>query len=175
MDYNPARYQFGTLSSILAEAFGEPGKRTFRLKMESGVSPNVASASVWLEKQQLQQLATYIQEIETAHSSSGGSNPPPEPAWSEGSASVEFKVGRLALGHDRESNCFLLVAYDVEDDDSETATLSFWMTMDQGRELSNESLKVCAAGRPECFLCGQPIDPEGHMCPRANGHAPIPG
>ena len=36
MDYNPARYQFGALSNILAEAFGEPGKRTFRLKMESG-------------------------------------------------------------------------------------------------------------------------------------------
>ena len=175
MDYNPARYQFGALSSILAEAFGEPGKRTFRLKMESGVSPNVASASVWLEKQQLHQLATYIQEIATPHSSSGGSNPPPEPPWSEGPASVEFKVGKLALGHDRESNCFLLVAYDVEDDDSETATLSFWITMDQGRELSKDSLEVCAAGRPECFLCGQPIDPEGHMCPRANGHAPIPG
>ncbi len=175
MDDNPAKYQFGALSSIIAESFGEPGKRTFRLRMESGSVPNVASASMWLEKQQLYQLATYIQEVAESQASPEGSGPPPEPPWSRGSAAVEFKVGKLALGHDRESDCFLLVAYDVEDEESETATLSFWITLDQGRELSKEALEVCAAGRPECFLCGQPIDPEGHMCPRANGHAPIRG
>jgi predicted amidophosphoribosyltransferase len=27
-----------------------------------------------------------------------------------------------------------------------------------------------AAGRPICSMCGQPIDPEGHFCPRKNGH-----
>jgi hypothetical protein len=32
-------------------------------------------------------------------------------------------------------------------------------------------LRICASGRPPCFLCGLPINPEGHVCPRANGHA----
>jgi hypothetical protein len=26
------------------------------------------------------------------------------------------------------------------------------------------------AGRPACPLCGNPMDPEGHSCPRTNGH-----
>jgi len=29
---------------------------------------------------------------------------------------------------------------------------------------------VVAAGRPPCPLCGNPLDPEGHVCPRQNGH-----
>ncbi len=40
----------------------------------------------------------------------------------------------------------------------------------QASVLGEEALKICAAGRPNCFLCGQPINPEGHACPRANGH-----
>ena len=29
---------------------------------------------------------------------------------------------------------------------------------------------VVAAGRPPCPFCGGPIDPDGHLCPRANGY-----
>jgi hypothetical protein len=29
---------------------------------------------------------------------------------------------------------------------------------------------VAAAGRPRCELCGNPIGPEGHVCPALNGH-----
>ena len=32
------------------------------------------------------------------------------------------------------------------------------------------SKEVVAAGRPTCAMCGEPIDPEGHFCPRRNGH-----
>ena len=30
--------------------------------------------------------------------------------------------------------------------------------------------RVVAAGRPPCPLCNLPLDPEGHICPRQNGH-----
>ena len=29
---------------------------------------------------------------------------------------------------------------------------------------------VVSAGRPSCPFCGQPLDPTGHICPRANGY-----
>jgi len=29
---------------------------------------------------------------------------------------------------------------------------------------------VIEAGRPDCPFCGSPIDPEGHLCVRANGY-----
>ena len=29
--------------------------------------------------------------------------------------------------------------------------------------------QVLEAGRPSCPFCGNPVDPEGHLCVRANG------
>lgn len=31
---------------------------------------------------------------------------------------------------------------------------------------------LVSSGRPTCGLCGRPMDPEGHSCPRTNGHKP---
>ena len=169
MEASNARYRFGALARVTAEALGEPGHRTFRLMLESGP----ASAILWLEKEQLYQLGIYVQEI-TGSLSSGDKaieGEAPEPQWSGGITTVDFKVGKLALGHDASSNCFLVLTHDVEEMEASEATLSFWLTMKQAEELAREAMKVCAAGRPRCFLCGQPINPEGHMCPRANGHA----
>ena len=159
------------MSRVTAEAMGEPGQRTFRLILESGA----ASARLWLEKEQLYQLGIYIQEIISSRSGSGEAKEgaPPETEWTGGITTVDFKIGKLALGHDSSSNCFLFLAHDVEEQEEDTATLSFWLTWKQGEELAKEALEVCAAGRPKCFLCGQPINPEGHTCPRANGHAAL--
>ena len=171
MDPSRARHRFGGLSHVEAEAIGEPGQRTFRLILRSGD----ASASLWLEKEQLYQLALHLQEVLDNLSSEEktGGEEMPEPESSPGSASLEFKIGKLALGHHSHSNCLLLLAHDEEEPDEGPATLSFWLTLSQGEELAKQALKVCAAGRPTCFLCSQPINPQGHMCPRANGHAPL--
>ncbi len=37
------------------------------------------------------------------------------------------------------------------------------------RSFVRRALTVVSAGRPPCQFCGGPIDPEGHLCPRANG------
>ena len=171
MDASKARYRFGTLSRINAEAIGVPGERTFRLVLESGA----ASADLWLEKEQLSQLAMSLQQIIASLSSDSRAKrgEAPESLWSEGVTSVDFKIGKLALGHDSSSNCVWLLAYDIEEPEESAVTLSAWLTLNQGEELANEAMKVCAAGRPRCFLCRQPINPEGHICPRANGHATL--
>ena len=171
MDPSRARHRFGGLSQFEAEAIGEPGHRTFRLILKSGDS----SATLWLEKEQLYQLAVHLHEIMESLSSEGAAEQgeAPEPESSVGSTSLEFTIGKLALGHDNHSNCLLLLAHDVEETDEGQATLSFWLTLSQGEELAKDALNVCSAGRPRCFLCSQPINPEGHMCPRANGHAPL--
>ena len=38
------------------------------------------------------------------------------------------------------------------------------------RDFVARSMALVAAGRPACPFCQQPIDPEGHICPRANGY-----
>ena len=171
MEVSGARYRFGTLARINAEAIGEPGHRTFRLVLESGA----ASARLWLEKEQLSQFAIYMQEIITSLSPSSRAmeGEAPEPPWSGSVTTLDFKIGKLSLRHDGPSNRFLLLVHDVEETEESVPTLSFWLTLSQSEELAKEAIKVCAAGRPPCFLCGQPLNPEGHMCPRANGHAPL--
>lgn len=47
----------------------------------------------------------------------------------------------------------------------------FYATRNQMRTLSEHALQVVQAGRPDCPLCGRPIDPHGHFCPRTDGHA----
>jgi uncharacterized repeat protein (TIGR03847 family) len=37
------------------------------------------------------------------------------------------------------------------------------------RAFVQRAQSVVSAGRPPCQFCGGPIDPEGHICPRANG------
>jgi len=37
------------------------------------------------------------------------------------------------------------------------------------RAFVKRALAVISAGRPPCPFCGSPLDPEGHVCPRANG------
>ncbi len=38
------------------------------------------------------------------------------------------------------------------------------------RAFAKRALAVVAAGRPPCPFCAGPLDPGGHICPRANGY-----
>lgn len=51
--------------------------------------------------------------------------------------------------------------------------IRFWATREQMLSLARHGATVCAAGRPRCQLCGNPLDPEGHQCPALNGHRKI--
>ena len=179
MESRQVKYPLGSISRIEAKTFGEPGQRTFQLAMEAGA----ASCTVWLEKEQLFQLGLYLREAVQSLSQEEREKPSRtrEPEWSGEVASIEFKAARVLLSHDTQTNSFYLMAYEVagaddEDEPSpepeeEGASVSFWITTEQATTLSEEALRICAAGRPNCFLCGLPINPEGHVCPRSNGHA----
>ena len=67
----------------------------------------------------------------------------------------------------------LLAAFEgIDDDELEGPdTLQVRLTVEVARAFVNRALEVVAAGRLPCPLCGQPLDPQGHICPRRNGHA----
>ena len=46
------------------------------------------------------------------------------------------------------------------------------VTRPQLRVLAHHGSQVVARGRPLCPLCGNPLDPSGHICPALNGHRP---
>ena len=170
MEERRVKYPLGSLSQIEAKTFGEPGHRTFSLNLLAGT----AQCSVWLEKEQLFQLGIYLQDAIRSQSAEERQRPsePKEAEWSDDGTKIEFRAGQVMLSHDAASNSFYLLVYEREEEESseEMASVSFWITTDQADVLAQEALKICSAGRPLCVLCGLPIDPEGHVCPRSNGH-----
>ena len=171
MEPRDVKYQLGSLSFIEPKTFGQPGQRTFNLIFESGD----ARCTVWLEKEQLFQLGIYLQEVvqSLSEENKGREGRRRESRASGQGVSLDFKAGQVLLSHDQESNSFRLLAYEIEEQegDKEPESVGFWIDVPQAETLSQEALRICAAGRPRCILCGQPINPDGHNCPRANGHA----
>jgi len=44
------------------------------------------------------------------------------------------------------------------------------ISADDARDFVARAEALVAAGRPPCPFCLQPLEPEGHICPRANGY-----
>ncbi len=44
------------------------------------------------------------------------------------------------------------------------------ITAEAARSFVVRAARIVASGRPPCPLCGAPLDPQGHICPRRNGH-----
>ena len=182
MNVEPSKVKsaLGAVASIEAMTFGEPGLRTFKLDANSGK----ASCSVWMEKEQLHQLGVYLRDMvgRLSQEERDKESDLREESWSGDDLAVEFKAGQMLLSYDKDSNAFYLQAYERESDEPaeqgtpppsdppETESVGFWITTAQAVTLGDAALRICAAGRPTCFLCGQPINPDGHACPRANGH-----
>ena len=85
---------------------------------------------------------------------------------------AEWVAGLLALGpYDEDTDTINLVIREaVDDDDPPGEEARFGVSREQLAALARRGLEVVAAGRPPCPLCGAPIDPSGHVCPRSNGH-----
>ena len=166
-----ARYDFAAVDAIDAEAIGTPGKRTFRLRILRGDD----SAALWVEKQQLAALGEAIPRLlEQLNTSDQHADEDAEAITRfPDDPTVEFKVGRLALGYAAHEDRMVLLAHDLETEEDDPASLPTFtcrFTREQGRVLSTACAEAMAGGRPTCLLCHRPIDPEGHLCPRANGH-----
>lgn len=165
-------YQFESVSRLAAGAHGEPGQRTFFLL----VGREGQLVRLWLEKERLQQIGTAIEQILLRLEREHGMTPagPEDPSGlveEPGSALVaEFHVGWFALGFDERRRLLALFAHELEAEEQSQPTFGCWATLSQMQALSRRIAEVCAAGRPSCRLCGGPIDPVGHICPKANGH-----
>ena len=58
----------------------------------------------------------------------------------------------------------------AEDEGLEPGRIRLWATREQMLALARHGAAVAERGRPKCRYCGNPIDPQGHMCPAMNGH-----
>jgi uncharacterized repeat protein (TIGR03847 family) len=166
----------GTAEHIKADALGEPGARTFRVRLIS----DSGSVTLWLEKEQLQALGMAIDQLlAQLRSNKIGRAEPPSPPSESGdfpqSSDTELRVGRLGLGYDDEKDMLVLLAHEQEAELEGPPTLTCRVTRGKMRTLSGEIGAVVAAGRPRCPLCNAPIAPGvHHACPGSNGRSPYP-
>ena len=85
----------------------------------------------------------------------------------------EWTIGRLAVGWDEGNDRMVLVAEELLDEEAtesgvEAAEARFRLSREQVAGFVGKAESLIAAGRPQCPLCGGPLDPEGHACPRLN-------
>lgn len=177
----PERFVAGTV--------GQPGDRAFYLQAREGRRVT----SVGLEKFQVTLLAERLEELldEVLRRSSGAAVVPAvaptdlrddEPL--DQPIEEEFRVGTMALAWDPEGERVVIEAQEASDGDGEddepdaevgeedpaAAVLRVRISAGQARAFAQRALRIVAAGRPPCPLCGLPLDAQGHVCPRQNGH-----
>jgi uncharacterized repeat protein (TIGR03847 family) len=84
-----------------------------------------------------------------------------------------FRSGEIGLGYDKDRDLMVIVTREIlteNDEPEEAAIVRFWCTRSQARALARWGQDVAQRGRPLCPQCAQPIEPEGHFCPKKNGH-----
>jgi uncharacterized repeat protein (TIGR03847 family) len=159
---------------ITADAVGVPGERVFYLQARKG---NLL-VTVICEKEHVAALALAVDHVLLSMAGNDADAVvEPDPVIHRGMdleypLEPAFRAGQVNLGFDQASRELVVIAYETmeEGDDTPPSVARFWATPAQMRAFSIHSQQVVAAGRPICAMCGQPMEPEGHFCPRKNGH-----
>ena len=168
----PERFVAGTV--------GMPGERTFFLQASGGGR----TVSVALEKVQVRLLAERLDDLLETVERGGG---PAEDALEDNEpldtpVEEEFRVGNMGLAWDGDAELYVVEAMAQAADEEETEVepltdaddgpdaLRVRLSTGMARGFVVRALKIVAAGRPPCPLCGLPLDASGHVCPRQNGH-----
>jgi uncharacterized repeat protein (TIGR03847 family) len=186
------RYIFDPPDRFVAGTVGEPGERTFFLQAREGGRV----VSVALEKVQVavlaERLGALLDELDLRGIAPAEDEPAPLASVDSETVDDEpldeplneaFRAGSLTLGWDGGAERVLVEAraqdadgeaIDPDEDDEEDEEgpdlLRVRMTASAARSFVTRAAQVVSAGRPPCPLCGAPLDPRGHICPRRNGH-----
>ena len=88
---------------------------------------------------------------------------PAEPAWA---------VGTIGVSFDEAEDRVVLVIEELVPEGEVGAIARVTVSREQAAAFSIQATRLVEAGRPPCPLCGSPLDPSGHECPRTNGHRP---
>jgi uncharacterized repeat protein (TIGR03847 family) len=166
------KYEFTQPDRFIAGTVGEPGERAFYLQIRA----STRLFSVAVEKAQVQaiseRLEVMISEIRKSTPLMIIEKLPKDGAPLESPIEAEFQIGAMSLAWDVETQLICIQLFELEDDeeDAEGEVVEINITPSMAAAFSLRSKAVVNAGRLPCPFCGIPIDPRGHLCPRANGY-----
>ena len=178
--------EFDPPERFVAGTVGPPGQRTFFLQASAGSR----LTSVSLEKTQVSTLADRVNDLLDDFARGEETDALAEAVEDIAPLATpiedEFRVGTMSLGWDAERSVLILECHDgqeaLEVDDEGEPTLEperpgefetvlrVVIEPAQARAFARRCAKLVTAGRPPCPFCGGPLDPTGHVCPRANGY-----
>jgi uncharacterized repeat protein (TIGR03847 family) len=169
---------------FVAGTVGEPGERTFYLQARE----STRTISVTIEKQQVAVLAERLGSLLEEVAGRFGADVPDEVPDDlvdtdplEVPVEEEFQVGTMGLGWDAESKAVVIELLAITEgevdeavvlDDTEEGpdAVRVFLSPAAARAFAARADRVVNAGRKPCPLCGEPLDPAGHICPRQNGY-----
>lgn len=166
------RHIFTNPDRCVAGTIGEPGERAFFIQARS----NARVISVALEKAQVQAIANRIEliiaEVRKSNPLLSVATLPTDDAPLETPVDEEFQVGAISLAWNELEQLITFELYELEDDeqDEEGQVLEINFSVGMALAFAQRSKALVNAGRLPCPFCGIPIDPRGHLCPRANGY-----
>jgi len=165
-------FEFTDADVVTLGTVGTPGRRVFLLQVQAASS----LVTLKLEKQQVAALGTALIERLEDLPVTGDV---PSDVDIQQPLEVAWVVGAMGLGYLDTLDRLVLDAVEAVpvDDEGNPAEpqgrLRVLVTREQGRALAIRATRLVNAGRPPCPWCGNPLDPEGHTCPKTNGkHAP---
>ncbi len=167
---------------FIAGTVGQPGDRTFFLQASSAgrtVSVSLEKVQVTLLADRLEELLGEVQRrlgVPVAEEAGADDNEPLDTPVEE-----EFRVGAMGLAWDGEAELVVVEAQAAGDEPADESTiledvedgpdvLRVRISSAEARAFIERARRVVSAGRPPCPLCGLPLDPAGHVCPRQNGY-----
>ena len=189
-------HRYDAPDRFVAGTVGQPGERTFFLQARQGNR----ITSVACEKQQVSVLAEHLDKVldEVLRRSAGGIDVPPASTKArdvdplDAPITEEFRVGTMTIAWDPTIDRIVIELFsniDTEAEETEDApavaaptdepdpdtinadeVFVVKITASYARDFVARAQALVAAGRPPCPFCLQPLDPSGHICPRANGY-----
>ena len=168
------------VNHITTDAIGQPGKRVFYIHAWQ----NQRTVTLIAEKLQILSLAEGIEQFLSEVREKFPHLDEPSADYTEEKMHIHppvdplFRIGELGLGYDAETDLVVLVVREITpEEEPETdqeaeppSVVRLWCTRAQIRALARWGVEVARRGRPICPQCGEPMEPEGHFCPKKNGH-----
>lgn len=176
-------FEFNAPDRFLIGTIGMPGEREFYLQVKGQSKGAKTLASFALEKSQAAALAERVREM-VRQLGLAFSSIEPDLAPLETPVESEFVLGVMALSWIEAERLFLFEAQELAENESEEirevlvaddsenapAILRVKISLEDIGIFAKRTELVVAAGRQPCVFCGGPINPNGHLCPRANGY-----
>ena len=175
-------FRFNDVERLIVGTVGLPGEREFFLQVRTAGGVK----SFKIEKGQAAALAERMREIlrEVRRRYGLGYQPlSPDDLPLDTPVESEFAIGSMSLTWEESSSRIVFEGIEIEDSNLEIegeseveqgvstgSSLEARITLDQAAEFVRRTFRVVEAGRKPCTFCGAPLDPSGHLCPRANGY-----